>query len=169
MLAPCRASLGSSEPKEPRPEVIASIEWFKKQFARSRFDQSWYESPVSIVTPESPEILTTIDFVRDYPQPDLIEPLLNQINASQLNLAAYQMKLSDADWPVLNPFNPVTSRYTGLPALIAASVDSFAPNEDSGGAAGQEMADGQRPRHHRAGTTTRRRSASGSSSRLPSH
>lgn len=120
-----------SEPKEPRPEVIASIEWFKKQFARSRFDQSWYESPVSIVTPESPEILTTIDFVRDYPQPDLIEPLLNQINASQLNLAAYQMKLSDADWPVLNPFNPVTSRYTGLPALIAASVDSFAPNEDS--------------------------------------
>ena len=117
--------------KPPRPEVADHIEWFKAQFARSRFDQDWYNSRVSVVTPQSPEILTTIDFVRDYPQPELIPSLLKQITASQSNLADYQLQLNDAGWPARNPFNPVTSPYTGLPALIAAGVEPFDPNADA--------------------------------------
>lgn len=118
------------EQKKPmRPEVVANIEWFKKQFARSRFDQAGYDSPVHVVAPESPEILTTIDFVRDYPQPKLVESLLKQINASQSSLTVYRQM--DFGWPVGRPFDHVTSRYTGLPALLSAGVEPFDLNDDA--------------------------------------
>ena len=113
------------------PEIVKGIDRFKALFPRSRFDATRYGPPVSVVTPASPEILASIDFVRDYPQPELIPSLLKQVDASRLNLAEYQSRWNDAGWPTLNPFNPVTSPYTGLPALIAAGVEPFDLNEDS--------------------------------------
>jgi hypothetical protein len=135
------------------PEIVKGIDRFKSLFPRSRFDATWYGPPVSVVTPASPEILASIDFVRDYPQPELIPSLLKQVDASRLNLADYQLQWNDAGWPARNPFNPVTSPYTGLPALIAAGVEPFDPNAKT---PRRQQASGwldaQRPRPHRAGT-----------------
>lgn len=117
------------KPKPPEPpEIAAGIERFLSLFLRSRFDSSRYEAPVSIVTPARPEILTTIDFVHDYPQPDLV---LDQINASRSSLADYRFEPGGAGWPAHIPFSPVTSRYTGLPVFAAAGVAPFALNADA--------------------------------------
>lgn len=104
------------------PEIAAKIERFLSLFPRSRFDSSLYEAPISIVTPARPEILTTIDFVQDYPQP---ESVLKRITTSQESLADYRFGPSGAGWPAHTPFNPVTSRYTGLPVFVAAVVPPF--------------------------------------------
>ncbi len=108
------------EPDPALPPVIADrIARFQALFSRSRFDAD--RPPIAIVTPVRPEMVSSIDFVHDYRgQPEAIPAIQRQINAAQDRLADYRR--TGLGLPAGNPFDGVSSPFTGLPTFVTAGI-----------------------------------------------